>query len=154
MQKNLKGIQSSYVPCSPPPKSPLLFIAYVSLVHLLQLMNHCWYIIITEVHSTLSFTLCVVHSFSFAKCKMPCIHHYNIIHNGFTILKNALCITYSSLLLPTFHLLFSSIGEGNGNPLQCSCLENPRDRGAWWAAVYGVAQSRTRLKWLSSSSSS
>ena len=45
------------------------------------------------------------------------------------------------------------IGEGNGNPLQCSCLENPRDRGAWWATVYGVAQSRTRLKWLSSSSS-
>ena len=41
-----------------------------------------------------------------------------------------------------------------GNPLQCSCLENPRDRGAWWAAVYGVAQSRTQLKWLSSSSSS
>ena len=44
-------------------------------------------------------------------------------------------------------------GEGNGNPLQCSCLENPRDGGAWWAAVYGVAQSWTRLKWLSSSSS-
>ena len=48
----------------------------------------------------------------------------------------------------------SCIGEGNGNPLQCSCLENPRDRGAWWAAVYGVAQNRTRLTWLSSSSSS
>ena len=47
----------------------------------------------------------------------------------------------------------SCIGEGNGNPLQCSCLENPRDRGAWWAAVYGVTQSWTRLKWLSSSSS-
>ena len=45
------------------------------------------------------------------------------------------------------------IGEGNGNPLQCSCLENPRDGGAWWAAVYGFAQSWTRLKWLSSSSS-
>ena len=44
-------------------------------------------------------------------------------------------------------------GEGNGNPLQCSCLENPRDGGAWWAAVYGVAQSRTRLRRLSSSSS-
>ena len=42
-------------------------------------------------------------------------------------------------------------GEGNGNPLQCSCLENPRDGGAWWAAVYGVAQCRTRLKRLSSS---
>ena len=47
-----------------------------------------------------------------------------------------------------------SVGEGTGNPLQYSCLENPRDRGAWWAAVYGVAQSRTRLKQLSSSSSS
>ena len=48
----------------------------------------------------------------------------------------------------------SCIGEGHGNPLQCSCQENPRDGGAWWAAVYGVAQSRTRLKQLSSSSSS
>ena len=54
----------------------------------------------------------------------------------------------------SFHFSLSCIGEGNGNPLQCSCLENPRDRGAWWAADYGVAQSRTRLKWLSSSSSS
>ena len=53
-----------------------------------------------------------------------------------------------------FHFSVSSIGEGNGNPLQCSCLENPRDRGAWWAAVYGVAKSRTQLKRLSSSSSS
>ena len=53
-----------------------------------------------------------------------------------------------------FHFSLSCIGEGNGIPLQCSCLENPRDGGAWWAAVYGVAQSRTRLKWLSSSSSS
>ena len=53
-----------------------------------------------------------------------------------------------------FHFSLSLIGEGNGNRLQCSCLENPRDGGAWWAAVYGVAQSRTRLKWLSSSSSS
>ena len=44
------------------------------------------------------------------------------------------------------HFSLSYIGEGNGNPLQCSCLENPRDGGAWWAAVYGVAQSRTRLK--------
>ena len=53
------------------------------------------------------------------------------------------------------HVHFSlwCIGEGNGNPLQCSCLENPRDGEPCWAAVYGVAQSRTRLKWLSSSSS-
>ena len=52
-----------------------------------------------------------------------------------------------------FPFSLSCIGEGNGNPLQCSCLENPRDGGASWAAVYGVAQSRARLKRLSSSSS-
>ena len=51
-----------------------------------------------------------------------------------------------------FHFSLSCIGEGNGNPLQRSCLENPRDWGAWWAAIYGVAQSRKWLKWLSSSS--
>ena len=51
-----------------------------------------------------------------------------------------------------FHFSLSCMGEGNSNPLQCSCLENPRDGGAWWAAIYGVAQSQTRLKWLSSSS--
>ena len=53
-----------------------------------------------------------------------------------------------------FHFSLSSIGEGNGNPLQCSCLENPKDGGVWWAAIYGVAQSWTRLKQLSSNSSS
>ena len=50
-----------------------------------------------------------------------------------------------------FHFSLSCTGEGNGSPLQCSCLENPRDGEAWWAAVYGVTQSRTWLKWLSSS---
>ena len=53
-----------------------------------------------------------------------------------------------------FHFSLSCTGEGNGNPLQYSCLENPRDGGAWWAAIYGVAQSRTLLKRLSGSSSS
>ena len=52
-----------------------------------------------------------------------------------------------------FHFSLSCIGEGNGNPLQCSCLENPRDGGAWWAAISGVTLSRTQLKRLSSSSS-
>ena len=51
-----------------------------------------------------------------------------------------------------FHFSLPRIGEGNGNPHQCSCLENPRDGRTWWAAIYGVAQSRTRLKRLSSSS--
>ena len=53
-----------------------------------------------------------------------------------------------------FHFSLSCIGEGNGNSLQCSCLENPRDEGAWWAAVYRVAQSQTQLKRLGSSSNS
>ena len=53
-----------------------------------------------------------------------------------------------------FHFSLSGMGEGNGKPVQCSCLENPRDWGAWWAAIYGVAQRQTRLKQLSSSSSS
>ena len=48
--------------------------------------------------------------------------------------------------------MLACIGEGNGSPLQCSCLENPRDGGAWWATIYGITQSRTRLKRLSSSS--
>ena len=66
------------------------------------------------------------------------------------------CSSWSRYKLDTtewlyFHFSLSCIGEGNGKPLQCSCLENPRDRGAWWAAVYGVTQSRTRLKRLSSS---
>ena len=52
-----------------------------------------------------------------------------------------------------FHFSLSCIGEGNGNPLQCSCLENPRDRGTWWATIYGVTQNRAQLKRLSSSSS-
>ena len=52
-----------------------------------------------------------------------------------------------------FHFSLLCTGEGNGNPLQCSCLENPRDGGAWWAAIYGVTQSQTQLKRLSSNSS-
>ena len=62
-------------------------------------------------------------------------------------------VAASSVICAKSTLSCISIGEGNGNPLQCSCLENPRGRGAWWAAVYGVAQSRPRLKQVSSSSS-
>ena len=70
----------------------------------------------------------------------------------------ACCNSWGSKELDTterlhFHFSLSCIGEGNGNPLQCSCLENPRDGGAWWTAVYGVTQSRTGLQRLSSSSS-
>ena len=54
-----------------------------------------------------------------------------------------------SYVLQIFNYALHPTGEGNGNPLQCSCLENPRDRGAWWAAIHGVAQSQTQLKWLS-----
>ena len=61
---------------------------------------------------------------------------------------------FNQTIFPTpMFFLLQHKPQGNGNPLQCSCLENPRDGGAWWAAVYGVIQSRTRLKRLSSSSS-
>ena len=71
----------------------------------------------------------------------------------FCSLPSGMPVIFSHLRLSRlhFHFSLSCIGEGNGNPLQCSCLENPRDGGAWWAAICGVAQSRTRLKWLSSS---
>jgi len=87
--------------------------------------------------------------------------HHNIIKNMYN--KTITNITFDKKLriFPLrsgarqgSHFSLSCIGEGNGNPLQCSCLENPRDGGAWWAAIYEVAQSRTRLKRLSSSSSS
>ena len=72
---------------------------------------------------------------------------------GLISLSSSVCIfLYTTERLP-FHLSLSCIGEGNGNPFQCSCLENPRDGGAWWASVCGVTQSQTRLKRLSSSSS-
>ena len=69
----------------------------------------------------------------------------------FSLTRNRVMQSMGSLESDTteqlhFHFSLSCIGEGNGNPLQCSCLENPRDGGALWAAVYGVAQSRTRLK--------
>ena len=80
---------------------------------------------------------------------------------GSILAKGCICTHGSILRKPNmelnpanFHFSLSCIGEENGNPLQCSCLENPRDGGAWWAAVYGVAQSWTRLKRLSRSSSS
>ena len=66
-------------------------------------------------------------------------------------LGNAKC--FSKVAIPVYTPLVVTDGEGNGNPLQYSCLENPREWGSWWAAIYGVAQSRTWLKWLSSSSS-
>ena len=70
------------------------------------------------------------------------------------ILLHTIILAFIGKFRLHFHFSLSCTGEGNGNPLQYSCLENPRDRGAYRAAVYGVAQSRTRLKQLSSSSSS
>ena len=75
----------------------------------------------------------------------------NIAENGERMVEKAII---ECVLQDHFHFSLSCIGEGNGNPLQCSCLENPRDGGAWQAAISGVSQSRTRLKRLSSRSSS
>jgi len=90
-------------------------------------------------------------------CLLVTVHlHIHVRYvPGIWWLYRRACTSSASVYLPHVSKRCSStnFGEGNGNPLQCSCLENPRDGGAWWAAVYGVAQSRTRLKRLSSSSS-
>ena len=88
------------------------------------------------------------------KCCYNCSSIFTTIPSKFAFSVAASHILFLSCCLPyTISQLLPTIGEGNGNPLQCSCLENPRDGGAWWAAVYGVAQSWTWLKRLSSSSS-
>ena len=86
---------------------------------------------------------------------MPLVNFPSSVEVDFwQFLQAFLLLLFRSGFGGVFHFSLACIGEGNGNPLQCSCLENPRDGAAWWAAVYGVAQSRTRLKRLSSSSSS
>ena len=81
---------------------------------------------------------------------MNCIYFPHVMNVGTQIWRVKKLISWASDLAVKSRSILS-LGEGNGNPLQCSCLENPRDRGAWWAAVYRVAQSQTWLKWLSSS---
>ena len=109
----------------------------------------CHTIVPTSGHSIL------IHSCVYTSmCSIPLVLMYwgSVYFNRNVDLQCFKCTEkwYSFLYI----YMFFFIGKGNGNPLQCSCLENPRDGGAWWAAiVYGVAQSRTRLKWLSSSSS-
>ena len=83
---------------------------------------------------------------------MTCIYFPHVINVGTQIWRVKKLISWASDLAVKGRSILS-FGEGNGNPLQCSCLENPRDRGAWWAAVYGVTPSRTQLKRLSSTSS-
>ena len=73
-------------------------------------------------------------------------------HTKLNAYHSSECCTPCPLERLRFHFSLSCSGGGNGNPLQCSCLESPRDGGAWWAAIYGVTQSRTRLKQLSKSS--
>ena len=79
------------------------------------------------------------HSSTLA-CKIPWMEEPGGLHAVHGVAKNRTRLHFH------FHFSLSCIGEGNGNSLQYSCLENPRDGGAWWAAIYGVAQSRTRLK--------
>ena len=92
--------------------------------------------------------LYIYMSYGFCFCGEPWLRQLQSIQ----ILWKVHCLI--TIINDRYNLILTTcIGEGNGNPLQCPCLENPRDGGAWWAAVCGVAQSRTRLKRLSSSSS-
>ena len=104
----------------------------------------CVFVCLPECLCSTSMSLCPPAIMSV--CVFLCVSVYVSV---------CLCVHLCRMLwLAIWMHLFRFSGEGNGNPLQCSCLENPRDRGAWWAAVYGVAQSQTRLKRLGSSSSS
>ena len=109
---------------------PLLLMSYISVEHLSQLVNQYWYYA-EKAMAPLSSTLAWKIPWMEEPGRLQSMRSLRVRHDWVTSL--------------------SCIGEGNGNPLQCSCLENPRDGGAWWAAVYGVAQSWTRLKRLSSS---
>ena len=116
----------------------------------------------------LGFTLNFAHSMDFDKCSMsmyPSLKYYTKWFHLKVLCAPSICPSFPSpwkpLILYCLHNFLECyrvritqyvVGEGNGNPLQCSCLENPRDGEAWWAAVYGVAQSRTQLKRRSSSS--
>ena len=125
-------------------------IEYISLYYTVGL---CWLsILYTVMLNRLS-----SYSTQNTKASFYCIENLvGYFHNTRrTVLFCNLKKRWSNWPLIIFVLYYHQASEeGNGNPLQCSCLENPRDGGAWWAAVYGVAQSRTRLKRLSSSSSS
>ena len=89
---------------------------------------------------------CIIYKHFLPVCSLS----FHFVYDTLCCAK--ICLIRSHLFIFVFISIALDSGEGNGNPLQCSCLENPRDRGAWWAAVYGVTQSRTRLKQLSSSS--
>jgi len=116
-----------YLSLSPLPFASLLFQLFVKPPQT------------TTVPSCIHFSLGWFWSLTSVQCyKLP------------SIVVQAFCLPG---LVPWITSTVIIIGEGNGNTLQCSCLENPRDGGAWWAAVYGVVQSRTWLKRLSSSSS-
>ena len=88
------------------------------------------------------------------QCWTPYANKFGKLSSGHRTGKGPFSFQYQRRAMPKNVQTTIQLHSYNDNPLQCSCLENPRDRGAWWAAVYGVTQSRTRLKWLTSSSSS
>ena len=86
------------------------------------------------------------------QCWTPYANKFGKLSSGHRTGKGPFSFQYQRRVMPKNVQTTIQLHSYNDNPLQCSCLENPRDRGAWWAAVYGVAQSRTQLRWLSSSS--
>ena len=132
---------------------PLAYLWYLFLSLLFCSIDLC---ISFSAHITLSWLLCHLISLSRDRVEKAMAPHSSTLAWTIPWMEEPgrLQSMKSRTRLSDFHFHFSLLcsGEGNGNPLQCSCLENPRDRGAWWAAVYGVAESRTQLKRLSSSS--
>ena len=96
------------------------------------------------------------HVYEASEVVGPCVYLWTCIYIFVCVREEQTGWKHTKMLISDHFMgsRYNVFGEGNGNPPQCSCLENPRDGGAWWAALSGVAQSQTRLKQLSSSSSS
>ena len=116
--------------------------------------SHCWLIQSARAPSVIFFFLCTSHGSGRRQWHPTPVLLPGKSHGRRSLVGCSPWGREESDMTEQFHFHFSlsRIGQENGNPLQCSCLENPRDGEAWWAAVYGVARSRTRLKRLSSSS--
>ena len=155
----LKSIQMSVVTCNtllPQLKNPLRQVVYnhsfsfspISVKYFLFYL--CSFITSPFVYVLWiqsSFVLLIINTLPFSLASLSIPFHLEYKHPegfpGSSDGKEFACNVGDTGLIPG---LGRFPGEGNGNPLQCSCLENPRDKGAWWAAVYGVAQSRAQLK--------
>ena len=140
-----------------PPPTPGFFKFNSFFIEVLKtiLWYNLWLVHFSKLINVRTCNNSLIRKFK-SKKKKSAMFYYFFVSSGRCISEKCTCMTKypaARMVVDLNCLCCCSDGEGNGNPLWCSCLENPRDGGAWWPAVYGVAQSRTWLTQLSSSSS-